>query len=145
MTQDQIHQEFVRQLGEGPAADFFTAQVMLETGGGRGSYGYNLGNMKPSDKHQGKYQILKTWELVDGKRQNMREPFYAYDSLDEGVQAYLEYQDRKGHLDAADTGDLNAFNRSLKSKGYYTAEESKYLKHLENRLAGIRGKKTAEE
>lgn len=143
MTQDEIHAEFERQLGPGPAADFFTAQVMLETGGGKYSYGYNLGNMKPSEKHTGKYQLLKTWELVDGRRVDMREPFYAYDSLGEGVQAYLEYQDRKGHLDAADSGDLATFNRSLKSKGYYTAEEDKYLKILQNRLAAIRG--TAKE
>lgn len=116
---------------------------MLETGGGKYSYGYNLGNMKPSEKHTGKYQLLKTWELVDGKRVDMREPFYAYDSLGEGVQAYLEYQDRHGHLDAADSGDLATFNRSLKSRGYYTAEEDKYLKILQNRLAAIRG--TAKE
>lgn len=112
---------------------------MLETGGGRGSYGYNLGNMKPSEKHTGKYQLLKTYEVVDGKRVDMREPFYAYDSLAEGVQAYLEYQDRKGHLDAADSGDLQTFNRSLKSKGYYTEDEAKYLKALERRLREVRG------
>ena len=111
---------------------------MLETGGGKHSYQYNLGNMKPSEKHTGKYQLLKTWELENGKRVDRREPFYAYDSLADGVQAYLEYQDRKGHLDAADTGDLETFNRSLKSKGYYTAEESKYLKHLQTRLDNLR-------
>jgi flagellum-specific peptidoglycan hydrolase FlgJ len=140
VTQEQIHEEFRRALGDGPAADFFTAQVMLETGGGRGAYGYNLGNMKPSDKHQGKYQILKTWEETpEGARVDMREPFYAYDSLAEGVQAYLEYQDRKGHLDAADSGDLREFNRSLKSKGYYTAKEDAYLRNLERRLRAVRG------
>jgi flagellum-specific peptidoglycan hydrolase FlgJ len=110
---------------------------MLETGGGRGSYGYNLGNMKPSETHTGKYQLLKTYEKVDGKRVDMREPFYAYDSLADGVQAYLEYQDRKGHLDAADSGDLATFNRSLKSKGYYTEDENLYGKALERRLAEI--------
>lgn len=118
---------------------------MLETGGGRGSYGYNLGNMKPSEKHTGKYQLLKTYEVVDGKRVDMREPFYAYDSLAEGVQAYLEYQDRKGHLDAADSGDLGTFNRSLKSKGYYTEDEGKYMKALERRLREVRGAAGGEE
>lgn len=114
---------------------------MLETGGGKYSYGYNLGNMKPAEQYDGKYQILKTWEVENGKRVDMREPFYAYDSLADGVQAYLEYQDRKGHLDAADSGDLGAFNRSLKSKGYYTADEAQYLKNLETRLRAIRGAK----
>lgn len=140
MTQDQIHAEFEDALGPGPAADFFTAQVMLETGGGRGSYGFNLGNMKPSEKHAGKYQILKTWEQVDGRRVDMREPFYAYNSLAEGVQAYLEYQDRQGHLDAADSGDLTKFNRSLKSKGYYTAPEDAYQRNLERRLGDLKKK-----
>lgn len=135
----EVRAEFERQLGPGPAADFFTAQVALETGNGKGSYGYNIGNMKPSEAHEGKYQLLKTWELEGGKRVDRREPFYAYDSLEEGIQAYLEYQDRKGHLDAADSGDLATFNRSLKSKGYYTAEEPKYLKILEDRLKAVRG------
>lgn len=139
MTQQQIHDEFVRALGPGPAADFFTAQVMLETGGGKYSYQYNLGNMKPSEAHTGKYQLLKTYEVEDGKHVDRREPFYAYDSLADGVQAYLEYQDRKGHLDAADSGDLATFNRSLKSKGYYTEDEQKYLNHLRTRLKAIRG------
>jgi flagellum-specific peptidoglycan hydrolase FlgJ len=140
VTREQIHDEFRRQLGDGPAADFFTAQVMLETGGGRGSYGFNLGNMKPGQGHTGKYQILKTYEIEDGKRVDRREPFYAYDSLEEGVQAYLEYQDRKGHLDAADSGDLETFNRSLKSKGYYTEDEQKYLGALQRRLRELKGK-----
>ena len=128
----------VEQLGPGPAADFFTAQVMLETGNGRSLYGNNIGNMKPPSKYEGKYQLLKTHEYIDGKRVNMREPFYAYDTLEEGVQAYLAYQDRHGHLDAADSGDIEAFNRSLKSKGYYTAPEDAYLRTLRSRLAQIR-------
>lgn len=124
-------------LGDGPEADLLTAQIALETGGGKGAYNYNIGNRKPKDQTGEKYQMLTTWELVDGKRVDMNEPFLSYDNLDDALRDYVEYQDRKGHLDAAASGDVETFNRSLKSKGYYTAEEPKYLKNLQTRLKEI--------
>lgn len=124
-------------LGDGPAADLLAAQIALETADGKYSYGYNVGNMKASDKEGVKYQTLKTWELVDGQRKDMREPFLAHDSLEEGLLAYVQYLDRKGLLDAADTGDVDQFNRALKKAGYYTAEESKYGAILKRKLEGF--------
>jgi flagellum-specific peptidoglycan hydrolase FlgJ len=124
-------------LGDGPAADFLAAQIALETADGKYSYGYNVGNMKASDRAGVKYQTLKTWELVDGQRKDMREPFLAHDSLEEGLLAYVQYLDRKGLLDAADTGDVDQFNRALKKAGYYTAEESKYGAILKRKLEGF--------
>lgn len=109
----------------------------METADGKYSYGYNVGNMKASDREGVKYQTLKTWELVDGKRVDMREPFLAHDTLDEGLLAYVQYLDRKGLLDAADSGDLDTFNRALKQAGYYTAEESKYGAILKRKLEGF--------
>lgn len=135
----EVHARLQDMLGPGPEADFLTAQIALETGNGRWSYNYNVGNMKPRDREDEKYQILTTWENVNGKRVDMNEPFLAHATLEDGLRAYVEYQDRKGHLDAAASGDLAAFNRSLKSKGYYTADEAKYLKILQNRLDAIRG------
>lgn len=127
-------------LGDGPAADLLAAQIALETADGKYSYGYNVGNMKASDREGVKYQTLKTWELVDGKRVDMREPFLAHDSLEEGLLAYVQYLDRKGLLDAADSGDVDQFNRALKAAGYYTAEESKYGAILKRKLADFAAK-----
>lgn len=121
-------------LGDGPAADLLAAQIALETADGKYSYGYNVGNMKASNKEGVKYQTLKTWEVVDGKRVDMREPFLAHESLDEGLLAYVQYLDRKGLLDAADSGDLDTFNRALKAKGYYTADEAQYGRNMRKRL-----------
>jgi flagellum-specific peptidoglycan hydrolase FlgJ len=124
-------------LGDGPEADLLTAQIALETAGGKSSYGYNLGNMKPRDAAGEKYQILTTHEGGKGNSVQLNEPFLAFDSLEDGLRAYVEYQDRKGHLDAAATGDVAAFNRSLKSKGYYTADEEDYLRLLQSRLKAL--------
>lgn len=126
-------------LGAGPAADLLTAQIALETGDGKWSYSYNVGNMKAQDKPGVKYQSLKTWELENGKRVDRREPFLAHDTLDEGLQTYVEYLDRKGILDVADQGDLEAYNAALKKAGYYTAEQAKYGAILNRKLAAIRG------
>ncbi len=90
--------------------------------------------MKASNKPGVKYQTLKTWEVVDGKRVDMREPFLAHESLDEGLDTYIEYLDRKGLLDVADAGDLDAYNRALKAKGYYTADEAAYGRNMRKRL-----------
>jgi flagellum-specific peptidoglycan hydrolase FlgJ len=121
-------------LGDGPAADLLAAQIALETADGRYSYGYNVGNMKASNKAGVKYQTLKTWEVENGVRKDMREPFLAHDSLDEGLLAYVQYLDRKGLLDAADSGDLATYNRALKAAGYYTADEAQYGRNMQKRL-----------
>ncbi len=134
-----VHTKLREMLGDGPAADFLTAQIALETADGKHSYGYNLGNMKASDKPGVRYQLLDTWELENGKKVDRREPFLAHDSLEEGIQTYVEYLDRKGLLDAADSGDPDVFNRALKAAGYYTADESKYGAILKRKLAALRG------
>jgi flagellum-specific peptidoglycan hydrolase FlgJ len=121
-------------LGDGPAADFLAAQIALETADGKYSYGYNVGNMKASNKPGVKYQTLKTWEVENGKRVDMREPFLAHDSLEEGLQTYVEYLDRKGLLEAADSGNLDEFNAALKKAGYYTADQGQYGRNMRKRL-----------
>lgn len=133
----EVRGKLREMLGDGPAADLLAAQIALETADGKYSYGYNVGNMKARNREGVKYQTLKTWELVDGKRVDMREPFLAHDSLEEGLLEYVRYLDRKGLLDAADTGDVDQFNRALKQAGYYTAEESKYGAILKRKLAGF--------
>lgn len=131
---DEVHGKLRTMLGDGPAADLLTAQIGLETGDGKYSYGYNVGNMKASDTPGVKYQTLKTWEMENGKRVDMHEPFLAHDTLDEGLQAYVAYLDRKGLLDAADSGDVDAYNHALKQAGYYTADEAAYGRNLKKRL-----------
>lgn len=131
---DEVRTKLREKLGDGPAADLLAAQIALETGDGKYSYSYNLGNMKAPDREGTKYQLLDTWEVEGGKRVDRREPFLAYDSLDEGLDAYIEYLDRKGALDVADQGDVDAYNRQLKSFGYYTADEGQYGENLKKRL-----------
>lgn len=133
-----MHARLVEKLGDGPAADLLTAQIALETGGGRGSYNYNVGNIKALDQPGVNYQVLKTWELENGRRVDRREPFMSYDSLDAGLDHYIRFLDQRGLLDAADTGDVDAFNRALKAAGYYTADETKYGNILRRRLTEVR-------
>lgn len=133
----EVRSKLREMLGDGPAADLLAAQIALETADGKYSYGYNVGNMKASNKAGVKYQTLKTWEMENGKRVDMREPFLAHDSLEEGLLTYVQYLDRKGLLDAADSGDIDAYNRALKAANYYTADETKYGNILKRKLAGF--------
>ncbi len=133
MNLDEVRQKLREKLGDGPAADILASQIALETGDGKYSYGYNVGNMKASNTEGTKYQTLKTWEVENGKRVDRREPFLAHESLDEGLDAYISYLDRKGLLDVADAGDLDAYNAALKKAGYYTADEGQYGRNMHKR------------
>lgn len=130
----EVRTKLREKLGDGPAADLLAAQIALETADGKHSYSYNVGNMKAADKAGRKYQLLDTWEVENGKRVDRREPFLAHESLDEGLDEYISYLDRKGLLDVADQGDLTAYNRALKGAGYYTADEAKYGANMKKRL-----------
>lgn len=141
---DEVHAKLTEMLGDGPAADLLTAQIGLETGGGRGSFNYNVGNIKALDREGVKYQSLKTWELENGKRVDRREPFVSYDSLDEGLLDYVRFLDKRGLLDAADSGDVDAFNAALKKSGYYTADQTKYGNIMKRRLAERAARKPAD-
>ncbi len=131
---DEVHSKLQERLGAGPAADLLAAQIGLETADGKYSYGYNVGNMKAADRAGEKYQLLDTWEVENGKRVDRREPFLAHGSLDEGLDAYIAYLDRKGLLDVADQGDLATYNAALKKAGYYTADEAQYGRNMQKRL-----------
>jgi flagellum-specific peptidoglycan hydrolase FlgJ len=131
---DDVRGRLRTMLGDGPAADLLAAQIALETADGKHSYSYNVGNMKAQDKEGVKYQSLKTWEVEGGKRVDRREPFLAHDTLDEGLLEYVSYLDRKGLLDAADSGDVTTFNEALKKAGYYTADKGQYERNMRKRL-----------
>lgn len=130
----EVRAKLREKLGDGPAADLLAAQIGLETGGGRGSFNYNVGNIKALDQPGVRYQSLKTWEMEDGKRVDRREPFVSYDSLDEGLDDYVRFLDKRGLLEAADTGDVDVFNAALKKAGYYTADQKKYGEIMKRRL-----------
>jgi len=130
----EVRAKLQEKLGDGPAADLLAAQIALETADGKSAYNYNVGNIKALDKEGVKYQLLKTWEMESGKRVDRREPFVSYDSLDESLDDYLAFLDRRGLLEAADTGDVDTFNRALKSAGYYTADEGAYGRIMKKKL-----------
>jgi flagellum-specific peptidoglycan hydrolase FlgJ len=131
---DEVRGKLREMMGDPGVADLLAAQIALETGDGSGSYSYNVGNMKAADKEGVKYQSLKTWEVENGKRVDRREPFLAFESLEEGLTAYVSYLDRKGLLDAADSGDVRTFNEALKKAGYYTADKDQYERNMRKRL-----------
>lgn len=134
----EVKAKLREKLGDGPAADLLAAQIGLETADGSGSYNYNVGNIKAVDKEGVTYQSLKTWEMEGGKRVDRREPFVSYGSLDEGLDDYIRFLDKRGLLEVADTGDVDEFNRALKKAGYYTADEAKYGANMKKRLGGDR-------
>lgn len=139
LDMDEVRQKLRDRLGDGPAADILASQIALETGDGHGAYGYNIGNRKASDRPGEKYQMLDTWEVENGRRVDRREPFTAHATLDEGLDEYIAYLDRKGLLDVADAGDLDQYNAALKKAGYYTADEAQYGKNMHKRYDAWRG------
>lgn len=105
----------------------------LETGGGKGFWNYNFGNMTPgaTEAHYTDgYIILNTSE---GPMK-----FASYPNAENGAEDWIRYFSRKGWepvIAALMAGNVEEFSHLLKIRGYYgNGAESTYTAGLKNRL-----------
>lgn len=107
------------------------AQWALETGRGRSCFNWNLGNRKA--RRDEPFMLLRTWEIIDGKRVVLDDRFAAFDSLEAGAADYLAFLLRPQYARAWGAfcaGDAVLAARELKRLGYYTADEGEYARGL---------------
>lgn len=116
------------------------AQHQLETGGNN-CWNYNTANIKYTAANGNvDYCSLKgVWEMVNGVRVELKptDPgswFRSFPTLDAGAEFYLQFisgNRYKSAWQAVVNGDVVNFVHLLKMHGYFTADESTYLKGVE--------------
>lgn len=112
-----------RELGV--SAKALVAQAALETGWGRrlvgGDKSHNLFGIKSSANWRGAKVESATHEFVDGKRQNQRAQFRAYDSVQQSFADYARLMRNDRYSGAIAAGDdANRFASALQKAGYAT-------------------------
>lgn len=112
-----------RELGV--SAKALVAQAALETGWGRrlvgGDKSHNLFGIKSSANWHGARVESATHEFVDGKRQNQRAQFRAYDSVQQSFADYAKLMRNERYSGAIAAGeDPGRFAFALQKAGYAT-------------------------
>ena len=112
-----------RELGV--SAKALVAQAALETGWGRrlvgGDTSHNLFGIKSSANWRGAKVESATHEFVNGKRQNERAHFRAYDSVQQSFDDYARLMRNQRYSGAIAAGDdANRFASALQKAGYAT-------------------------
>lgn len=136
------------QLGKDPDAAVLAlalAKTALETGRWQKIHRYNWGNIKAGEKYVGMYTCFRCNEVIKGKvvwfsptTDGFTEPpghpqtrFRAYANHYDGAVEYVRFVSSGrygGAWSALLTGDAAEFVHRLKLAGYFTADESAYLK-----------------
>ena len=114
-------------------SDLLIAQIALETGWGKSVPGFNVGGLKYIGK--GDSQTLKTTEFINGNRQNLYQKFQKFNSLEDGVKAYINTL--SGRRYGALRGVSNPYEgaKILQKSGYAT--DPNYANKLQNILNTI--------
>ena len=104
------------------------AQWALETGRGKSMICYNCAGIKQGSYPD--YTEYDTFEIIGGKRVNMRDKFRAYATLDEGVADYLMFLRARfaSAWPAVVAGSPEQFVQALKIHGYFTADVGEYTR-----------------
>ncbi|QOW20128.1 flagellar assembly peptidoglycan hydrolase FlgJ [Lysobacter ciconiae] len=115
--------ETARELGV--SAKALVAQAALETGWGRrlvgGDKSHNLFGIKSTGSWRGARVESATHEFVDGKRQNQRAHFRAYDSVQQSFADYAKLMRNERYSGAIAAGeDPVRFASALQKAGYAT-------------------------
>jgi hypothetical protein len=117
--------------------DVLSAQVSLETAGGRSMYNFNFGGIKGAGP-SGLTAECNTHELLGGHDVTLKQGFRAYSSLADGAHDYIAVL--RGRFPQAFglavAGNVDGFAHALKQAHYYTADEGEYAKGL-RATAGI--------
>jgi hypothetical protein len=127
---------FQNATGRAPSGhtlDVLSAQVSLETAGGKQMYNFNFGGIKGVSP-QGQTATYMTREVVDGADVHVAQGFRAYSSLDAGARDYVSVLSTRfpAAFQRAAAGDLDGFAHALKQAHYYTAPEAEYAAGLRN-------------
>lgn len=112
-----------RELGV--SAKALVAQAALETGWGRrlvgGDKSHNLFGIKSTGNWRGARVESATHEFVDGKRENQRAQFRAYDSIQQSFADYARLMRNERYSGAIAAGeDPVRFASALQKAGYAT-------------------------
>jgi hypothetical protein len=131
-----LSRAFQNATGRPPSAhtlDVLSAQVSLETAGGKQMYNFNFGGIKGVSP-QGQTATYMTREVVDGADVHVAQGFRAYTSLDAGARDYVSVLSARfpAAFQRAAAGDLVGFAHALKQAHYYTAPEAEYAAGLRN-------------
>jgi hypothetical protein len=118
-----------------------TAQWAHETGHGASMYNYNFGGIKGRGP-SGLTVHLKTREGWGQSERRIVDGFRAYRTASEGAVDYVKLLTTryKTAVVAAEQGDAAGFVKGLKARGYFTGNESAYVRSVDrltqNALAG---------
>jgi flagellar protein FlgJ len=121
-------------FGEEPSAEtsaILTAQWAHETARGGSMYNFNFGGIKGSGP--GGFSVLqRTREGYGATEREIRDRFRAYGSAEEGAVDYVQLLNNRfpKALEAARSGDPEGFVRALKARGYFTGDESAYVRSV---------------
>jgi hypothetical protein len=108
-----------------------TAQWSHETGRGAAMLNYNFGGLKGTSP-SGLYAAYKTHEGSGETSHVVTDRFRAYRTAAEGAADYVRFLRERfpTAIDAAQTGDANAFVHELKRSGYFTDNEQSYARSV---------------
>lgn len=125
-----------RVFGEAPseqASAILTAQWAHETARGGSMYNFNFGGIKGTGP-SGFSVVQRTREGYGDTERTIRDRFRAYTSAEEGAVDYVQLLNKRypQALQAAREGDPEGFVRALKARGYFTGEESAYVRSVSN-------------
>jgi len=107
--------------------DMLTAQVCTENASGAAMHNNNFGGIKGVSP-EGATAKLRTREVLAGKNVEITDGFRAYSTPAAGAKDYLQLLERRfpRALEAARTGDVDAYAKSLKAGHYFTADAGEY-------------------
>lgn len=129
-----------RMFGTDPSKEqvyMVMAQNAIETGGKRESmHNYNVGNIIVGNTDHD-YFLGGDWMYTDKaetQKKNITQKFRAYDSLEAGVEDYLNVLSKMkryaGAWEHIMHPDIKAYSKALHDAGYYGAKEEVYTKGL---------------
>lgn len=127
-TYKPIVDKFAKESGLN--SDLLIAQIALETGWGKSIPGFNVGGLKYIGK--GDSQTLRTTEFINGNKQNLYQKFQKFNSLEDGIKAYVNTLLGKRYR--ALRGVTNPYEgaKILQKSGYATDPD--YANKLQNIL-----------
>ena len=133
-AQEALRAAWEKVTGEAPSDKtlaLITAQWAHETGNGASMYNYNFAGIKGAGPG-GLSVAQHTREGYGASERRIVDNFRAYSSAEEGATDYVQLLKRRfpEAVEGAQQGDPNAFVRGLKSRGYFTGQESAYLNNV---------------
>ena len=133
-AQEALRAAWEKVTGDAPSDKtlaLITAQWAHETGNGASMYNYNFAGIKGAGPG-GLSVAQHTREGYGASERRIVDNFRAYSSAEEGATDYVQLLSRRfpEAVAGAQQGDPNAFVRGLKSRGYFTGQESAYLNNV---------------